>query len=99
MSASLKLAAGLAALLVAGCGEWSGVMLRNPETRLHAVCLKDWGRLPPEEVERLRQCIEICQAHGYELEDPGEMPLAASGVRPTRPLYVPLACRGRPDPR
>ncbi len=82
-----------------GCGEWSGVMLRNPETKQHAVCLKDRGyNLPPEQIMRLRQCIQACQARGFELVDPSEMPPAIEGSSPTwRPL-VPSACHAASVP-
>ena len=89
---SKALALGVAAL-VAGCGEWSGVLLHKPETRQEAVCIKDRGwRLPPEQIERLRQCIEICEAQGFRLEDPADRPAPTGAPRLSQP-WIPNACR------
>ena len=83
----------LLAALVAGCGEWSAVTLRNPQTREHAACITDRGwRLPPEQTERLRQCIALCEAQGFKLDDPADRPPPTGLPPPSRP-WAPAACR------
>ena len=84
----------LSVLLAAGCGEWTAVMLHKPGTRQEAACVKDRGnRLPPDQVERVRQCILACQAQGFELDDPKDLPPPREGLPSTVRPWVPEICQ------
>ena len=84
--------------LLAGCGEWSGVILHDPASRREAVCVKDRGRLPPRLSERLRECIEACEARGFVLDDPSDKPEKVDGVVPAVRTWVPHECAAASAP-
>lgn len=93
MTISMRSLIAVTAALLVGCGEWTGVTLHRTGTRDRAVCLKDRGsRLPPAEIQSLRECIAACQARGFVLDDPADLPPAPEPLPPQRALLVPKAC-------
>jgi len=85
------------AALLSGCplvGEWDSVTLVNPTTGQSTRCIKDWGpHLPPEEIQRLHQCIDACVARGFQVVSPKSVPPAVAPVPESRLLYIPKECR------
>jgi len=82
---------GLAALT--GCSEWRTFPLKNPATGAEAVCATRWGTLSDEDVQRIHECIEACEAHGFRLQSPESVPPAVPPVKSAQPPSIPLACR------
>lgn len=83
------------AVLLAACGEWTGVTLHKPGIPDPAVCLKEWGpRHQPAEIQSLRECIQACQAQGFALDNPADLPQAPDLPPSRRALWVPKACEG-----
>jgi hypothetical protein len=85
------------AAALSGCplvGEWDSIKLVNPTTGQTTGCIKDWGsHLPPEEIQRLHQCIDACAAHGFQVVSPNSVPPAVPPVAPSRFSYIPSLCR------
>jgi hypothetical protein len=53
--------------------------------------------MPPREAQRLRQCIQACQAQGFELDDPSDMPAPPNPAPPPEgPWVIPEDCQARP---
>jgi hypothetical protein len=79
---------------LSGCGEYNGYLLVNPETQKRATCIVPWGRsLPAETIQRLHQCIEVCESRGFRLKDPARVPPPVPFVKGARPPTVPLECQ------
>jgi hypothetical protein len=77
-----------------GCSEWRTFPLRNPTTGAEAVCAIHWGTLSDEDIQRIHECVEACEAHGFRLQSPESVPPAAPPVKSAKPPSIPLACQG-----
>ena len=83
----------VALIALTGCDPWKPYVLRNPATGREAACFASRGwQLPPEQVQRLRQCIAACEARGYLLVSPGDVPPPVPPVEGTKPPSIPLEC-------
>ena len=82
-----------AAALLSGCGEWSSYSLRDPKNGVETACVAPWAFPSPEDRQRLWSCVEACEAKGFILEQPEDMPPHPMAVSDAKPFWIPLACR------
>ena len=65
----------LIGLIAAACGEWRTYYLKNPTTGTETACYSSWGpSISAEFLHNLHDCIVECEAHGYKLEHPEDVP-------------------------
>jgi hypothetical protein len=86
--------ASLCAIWLQGCGEWSGIAMRNPVTHVQTACLLPGGQLSDEDASRVRGCVAACQSVGFQLE-PGEAvpPAPATSAPMSARPALPLVCQ------
>jgi hypothetical protein len=78
---------------LAACGEWKTYVLRDPVSGRQAACATPWGgALPPEWIQPLHQCIAACEARGYRLLAPGDVPPPVPVVQNAKPPSIPPQC-------
>jgi hypothetical protein len=78
---------------LAGCGEWRVFPMVNPETKATVACATDTGTLSDELIQRLHECIQACEAHGFVLQSPERVPPLRTTVESARPPSLPIACQ------
>ena len=89
------------AVCVGGCGEWRPYRLHNPKTGDSTACFTSWGTslvqggtsLPEKELRFLHDCISACEARGYVLTDPRDVPPDPNSQLDHRVISVPQ-CNG-----
>jgi hypothetical protein len=78
--------------LLSACG-WNSYPLHHPINNAEATCVAPWGPLSSEESQRLWGCIEACEAQGFLLERPEDVPARPMIVPGAQPFWIPLACQ------
>jgi hypothetical protein len=79
---------------VGGCGEWNSYLLVKDETKQVAGCAVHWGKLSPEDTQRLHQCIAACQQKGFRLSAPDTVPPLLPTSNEVSQPSIPVACQG-----
>ena len=87
------IAAALALLALASCGEWQTFALVNPASGAEAACSVPWGTsLPDVDIQRLHECVEACEARGFHLNNPESLPRPVPFVNSAPPPSIPQEC-------
>jgi hypothetical protein len=80
--------------LLAGCGEWRIFKMKNPSSGVEVACAIHRGKLSSEDSQRVRQCIDACRRHGFQLESPEDEPAPSPLMPDAVPPSLPASCKG-----
>jgi hypothetical protein len=88
-----RIAAVILLVGLSGCGEWKAYDLFN-SAGSETACAVPWGQsLPAEDIQRLHQCVDACEAHGYHLKSSESLPPAVPLVVGAKPPSIPIECQ------